>query len=265
VVLDMCVLRFASHLRRGPTVGVAIALGALLVLVGLPGDWGSSYGQTIPGCIIDRPPVALAVTRVSAGRLQVTVTATTNPTVTTNVIQSLVIGPPSGGLIDIPGGVTGATGTVTVTVQPPSSTFIFFIRQQGSGAATVPFTVNDTCGAWQTFAGAGPAGFAAPVVGGVSAAPAVEAAAAPAAAPPAALSSAAQAAAVVAPPADNPASAARPAPRAAAPSVAPAAAIAPPQAAAPPAPAPSSVYPLYQEPRPWWWWDLWWPWWWSTR
>src|SRR5712692_6026233 len=107
VVLVMRMRRFASHLRRGPAVGLAIALGALLVLVGLPGDWGPSYGQTLPPCSI-RPPVTLAVGQSGTGRLQVTVTATTNSSTPTNVIQSLAFGAATGGLIDIPNGQTGA-------------------------------------------------------------------------------------------------------------------------------------------------------------
>ena len=78
----------------------------------------------------------------------------------TNVfLSSIQFGTASNGLIDA-GGVSGSGGNFTLGLPSGTTGFTFFIRRASPGAATtVPFTVNDSCGAWQTFAGGGPDAF----------------------------------------------------------------------------------------------------------
>jgi hypothetical protein len=110
-----------------------------------------------------RPPVTVAVTPASGGRLQVVVTAGTASGNASNRIQSIQFAATSGALLDTPNGptvVTGSTGPLTQTFSPGVASYTFFLRQQSpSGAATAPFTVTDACGTWPTFAGGGPAVF----------------------------------------------------------------------------------------------------------
>ncbi|HZS00627.1 MAG TPA: S8 family serine peptidase [Chloroflexota bacterium] len=113
----------------------------------------------LPACGPTRPPVTVSVAR-NGGRLVVTVAAQTLPGGSVNTISSLRFGPLTNALVEI-GGTSGRSGSFDVVVSPPSAQTSFVVRQASPGqAATVPFTVFDSCGAWPTFVGGGPSAFA---------------------------------------------------------------------------------------------------------
>jgi hypothetical protein len=106
------------------------------------------------------PNVGTSVVYSGAGRLQVTITAQPVTCAPTNQLRSLQFGATTNGLVDIPGGQTGATGNFTITPPPGTQQLTFFVRQQAPGGyTTVPLVIVDNCGAWSTFVGGGPAAF----------------------------------------------------------------------------------------------------------
>jgi hypothetical protein len=97
--------------------------------------------------------VAVAVVGSGPDRLQTTITAGGSG----NQLRRLQFGAATNALIDVPGGPTGSTGNVTVTLAAGTQQTTFLVRRVGSGTAgTVPLTVVDNCGDWPTFVGAGP-------------------------------------------------------------------------------------------------------------
>lgn len=126
---------------------------------------GTTVNAALPGqndCSV-RPAVQVAVVRDTgpAGPgLRVTVTAVTSPTLQANSLVELRFGNATNALIDIPGGASGLAGNVTIPLPPGGAQTTFFVRRQTpSGAATVPLTVVDACGDFQTFVGGGPQAF----------------------------------------------------------------------------------------------------------
>jgi hypothetical protein len=129
--------------------------GASLALNGHPyvlqQEWSNLAGQCSytlagPPVCTPRPPVQLSVTPSSTpGVLNVSVTSTG-----TNVfLQSVTF---------------GAAVNARITAPPfptqPVTTYQFTITRVVSGVEVfVPFTVTDSCGGWQTFAGGGPTAF----------------------------------------------------------------------------------------------------------
>jgi hypothetical protein len=116
-----------------------------------------------------RPPVTVTVTPSADGRLLASFTATTNGAVTSNQITELRFSSTDGALVDIPGGLTGGSGTFVHPLTPPvAQTSIYVRRPASSGSATVHLRVVDACGEWPTFVGGGQTGFptSTPTTGG---------------------------------------------------------------------------------------------------
>jgi hypothetical protein len=63
------------------------------------------------------------------------------------------------GSVDVVGGAANLTGGQTHTPSSLTNQVTLLLRQLGAGGATVRMTVNDACGAWQTFAGGGATAF----------------------------------------------------------------------------------------------------------
>src|SRR5262249_35165333 len=107
-----------------------------------------------------RPNVGVSATPAGAGRLQVTVTATSNAGTPNNSLVALRFGAATNALIDVPGGQTGATGNFSRTPPPGTTQTTFVVRRASEGAAaTVNLVVVDRCGDWQTVVGGGTSGF----------------------------------------------------------------------------------------------------------
>lgn len=116
------------------------------------------------------PNVGVSTTRAQPGQLQVVVNARPTNCTSQNTLSAISFGTPRTSvneLIDIPAapGVPAQgsrTGAFDVSLPAGTQQFVFLIRESVPGAgATVHFRVTDACGQWVTFAGGGPAAFAA--------------------------------------------------------------------------------------------------------
>jgi hypothetical protein len=97
-----------------------------------------------------RPRVTVSTQPAGANNLQVTIQAGAN-----GWINQIGIGAATNARIDI-AGQTGVTGNQTFPMPPGTTSFTFVVHHATLGqATTVPLTVVDTCGSWQTFVGGG--------------------------------------------------------------------------------------------------------------
>jgi hypothetical protein len=98
-----------------------------------------------------RPQVAVSVTPSGAGRLLVSLSSSG----ANNALQSIQFGSETNALVDI-GLQTGRGGNFGVALAPSTQQATFYVRRATQGAATtVALGVNDSCGSWSTFVGAG--------------------------------------------------------------------------------------------------------------
>jgi parallel beta-helix repeat protein len=112
-----------------------------------------------PSCS-PRPTISVATKKGAPGQLLVTVTANRPASAPSNGIYQIRFGQATNGIVDInnqskPGGnytAYAAAGTQQVS---------FAVRRSPTGAptTTVPFTVTDDCGEWNSFVGGGSAAF----------------------------------------------------------------------------------------------------------
>jgi hypothetical protein len=100
---------------------------------------------------VPRPRVSVSATSGGSGLLNVTVSVSG----ATNAIGELRFGTARNAVIDLPDGRTGQTGGITYRPTSRQSRVTFQVRRTATGGATVPFTVVDDCGTWQTFVGGG--------------------------------------------------------------------------------------------------------------
>lgn len=100
-----------------------------------------------------RPKVAITTTRGAPGTLQVNVKAGLG------FLQSIQFVAAQNAVIDLPGGPTGTPGGFTFTPPANATEVTFTVRRTAAAGVTVPFTVQDACGPWQTFVGGGPNAF----------------------------------------------------------------------------------------------------------
>jgi glucose/arabinose dehydrogenase len=104
-----------------------------------------------------RPRVGLQVTPTGAGTLDVLVSANDSATVTNNTLASIAFGQADNALVTA-GGRTDVRGNFTVPLTAGTKSTHFTVRRTQAGLAMrVDLTVNDLCGGWQTFVGAGTA------------------------------------------------------------------------------------------------------------
>jgi len=109
----------------------------------------------VPTACSPRPPVSVQTVSNGDGRLKVTLSASNNPGFA-NTLQAIGWRFWFNGTVE---GIPGAgVGVRTPLAGVPSVTF--FVKPVTVGqAATVYFTVTDTCGDWPTFVGGGPDAF----------------------------------------------------------------------------------------------------------
>ena len=104
-----------------------------------------------------RPRVNVATVAAGSGRIQVTISTTSNAGGAPNLLQSLRFQTLTGALVDLNGQTYAANNSV-VTFSPEVQQSTFFVRRApGTGAATAQIIVRDRCGDWSTFVGLGPA------------------------------------------------------------------------------------------------------------
>jgi hypothetical protein len=109
-----------------------------------------------PNCS-PRPPVRVTTSAAGTGRIQVTISSTSNPGGNApNRLQSLRFQTLNGALVDLNGQTYAANNSVA-TFSPEVEQTTFFVRRTpGASAATVQVVVQDRCGDWSTFVGLGP-------------------------------------------------------------------------------------------------------------
>jgi hypothetical protein len=101
-----------------------------------------------------RPRVTVSTQPAGSNNLNVTVMPGAN-----GWINQIGIGAATNARIDI-AGQTGVTGNQTFPMPPGTTSFTFVVHHATPGqATTVPVTVVDTCGSWQTFVGGGASAF----------------------------------------------------------------------------------------------------------
>ena len=102
-----------------------------------------------------RPRVVVQVTPIGPGALDVRVAASDGPGLSNNSLTSLVFGTTDNTLVTI-GTQVGMGGGFTFPLPSGMREVHFVARRQQPGAAMrVDLTVNDQCGPWPTFVGAG--------------------------------------------------------------------------------------------------------------
>jgi hypothetical protein len=104
-----------------------------------------------------RPPIRVLVAPES-GRLRVTLTTATSASVPTNGLQVVRFAAFSGARVVLLDG-TAFTSSRSIPLSPAPTSYQFFVERLGAGGVTVPLTVEDACGEWSTFVGAGAATF----------------------------------------------------------------------------------------------------------
>jgi glucose/arabinose dehydrogenase len=101
-----------------------------------------------------RPAIAVTTARGAAGELRVTVGTGTNPETPQNEIQRIAVGAATNADVQI--GSQRGTGNFTVSLPAGVQQTGFTVRRSAPGqASTVPLTVTDACGDWQTLVGGG--------------------------------------------------------------------------------------------------------------
>jgi len=102
-----------------------------------------------------RPRVVVQATPIGPGTLDVMVAASDGPALSNNSLSSLVFGTTDNALVTI-GTQVGMRGGFTFPLPAGMREVHFIARRQQAGAAMrVDLTVNDQCGPWPTFVGAG--------------------------------------------------------------------------------------------------------------
>jgi hypothetical protein len=103
-----------------------------------------------------RPPVALTTRALGGSRLEVTLTAQSNPGSAANSLEHLTLGTLQNGQVSLNGATLGSGASAALNA---TSVTFTVIRQTPGQPTTVPFTVRDHCGTWSSFAGGGPSAF----------------------------------------------------------------------------------------------------------
>jgi uncharacterized repeat protein (TIGR01451 family) len=110
----------------------------------------------VPVPCAPRPPVRVDVAPNGDGRLRVTVNATTNGGTPTNALTMLNFSAGDNARFDI-GLQTDKVPPYSLPLPPGTQQATLFVERITAGqAATLQFTVTDSCGAWPTFVGGGP-------------------------------------------------------------------------------------------------------------
>jgi hypothetical protein len=105
-----------------------------------------------------RPQVTVTTRAVGGGMLQVTVGAGRNAGSPGNTLHQLQFQAAQNGSIEI-NGQTRNGGNFSVSLPAGTQQATFNVRRLAPGPTTVPFSVTDDCGPWQTFVGGGPSAF----------------------------------------------------------------------------------------------------------
>jgi hypothetical protein len=144
------------HVSDGVIVEATDAQGGALTVADNTAQVGSAPMYLILGTPQNCRPGPVRVTAApSGGALSVSVGASSS----TLPIQSLIFHAGSNALVDV-GGLTARSGELQVSMPPGSFAPTFVLRRAVAGApSTLPVTVVDGCGTWETFVGGGAGAF----------------------------------------------------------------------------------------------------------
>lgn len=138
-----------------PSALIGSAYAGSCTLPALPAP-PSPPAPPTPNCS-PRPRVNVSTVAAGSGRIQVTISSTTNAGGPQNLLQALRFQTLTGALVDLNGQTYAANNSVA-TFSPEVQQATFFVRRApGAGAATAQIVVRDRCGDWPTFVGLGPA------------------------------------------------------------------------------------------------------------
>ena len=102
-----------------------------------------------------RPPVRVAVARTGVGQLAATITASTNPTGPTNVLQAITFDTIRNASVQVVGVGPAQSGQRIVLTGSAQTITLQVTRSAAAQSVFVPFRVTDGCGDWRSFVGAG--------------------------------------------------------------------------------------------------------------
>src|SRR5262249_7086327 len=138
--------------RSWPFAASAMVLGTLLLSNLIP----LLAGATPLAAPCDpRPPINVSVVNVGERQLRVTVTVTTNASMPTNQLASVVLTSGSSALTDIPWERSGSAPPV-YHPSPGAQTYTFLLTLAANASEATPvLTFFDACGPWQWFGGGG--------------------------------------------------------------------------------------------------------------
>jgi len=112
----------------------------------------------LPSFCSPRPRVDVRVVAVAYGRLHVTVASGTSGATPNNWLRALRFEAPRNASLDIGPHQGVMTALVYQLPQRPQQA-VFYVNRLSPGPMTVPFVVEDDCGDWPSFVGAGQAAF----------------------------------------------------------------------------------------------------------
>jgi hypothetical protein len=98
--------------------------------------------------------VTLTTMPAGGGRLQVTVSATTNPGQPTNTVRSIQFGRSTRAEVEVSGRPASAEA-FNLDLPAGATQASFTVHRTAAGPVQTPFTVTDGCGEWRTFVGGG--------------------------------------------------------------------------------------------------------------
>jgi hypothetical protein len=127
--------------------------------IGSPGLTTITIGDIDPppSCT-PRPDVKVQTTVLGPGRMQVDIRATTSPSTSANALYGIVFDRLDNARVEM-AGQTPTSQPFTVTLASHPATTSFVVTRVAPGPVTVHLRVQDACGEWPTFVGAGVAGF----------------------------------------------------------------------------------------------------------
>lgn len=120
----------------------------------------STINDVPPPSCSPRPAITVATQKGAPGTLNVTVTATRPASAPYNTVRQIQFGDAPNATVDV-NGQSRTGGNFTATIPAGTQTVAFVVRRSPPNAprTTVPFTVVDDCGGWNSLVGGGPSAF----------------------------------------------------------------------------------------------------------
>jgi len=120
----------------------------------------STINDAPPPSCSPRPQVTVTTQRGAPGTLNVTVTATRPAAAPYNTVRQIQFGAAQNATVEIAGQTRpGGNFTQTFPIATESVTFVVRRAPPNAQTTTVPFTVTDDCGGWNSFVGGGSGAF----------------------------------------------------------------------------------------------------------